>query len=114
MELDLLLENFDLARVFGIACIAGFVLVLYVMQIAGPRDEAMGDPPILRYFRRVSLVVLSITMLWAFSYSMTKGWQPWPPFLALVLAIDFNFLILALTMFLRARRLSHTGVFLHH
>lgn len=84
-----LLDGFDLRTLHFISCILGATLSVYVNQL-WQRGALLfsEDCLISRYARRISLASLGLTMLWAASYSHSKGWQPWPPDVAIVLAVD--------------------------
>ena len=58
---------------------------------------------LLIYTRRVSMMTLFGALLWAWSYCLTKGWEPWPANIAVIAAVDFMLLVRAITLRYRIR-----------
>lgn len=85
--LDRLFEGHDLSTVHTLMALLGAGLALYVMQLTSHEHEDAADPAWLRWSRRLSLGGVAMSFLWSLSYSMTKQWQPWPPEVALHLAL---------------------------
>jgi hypothetical protein len=90
-----LLESADLTGVFALASIAGSMLSIVAMQMSWNEAMERGvDTPAMLNLRRASFILVSLTLLWSLSYAETKGWQPWPPAVAIVLALDFYLSVL--------------------
>lgn len=95
VQIDRLLEQLDLRTLYALASIAGALLSLIAMQFSWEESTRRGgDTNVMLNLRRASFVIISLTLLWSLSYAETKGWQPWPPALAIVLAVDFYLLVL--------------------
>lgn len=102
--IDRFLEGLDLTTVHTILTIAGMFLAVYVMQLTSHVNEDHNDPLVLRWGRRASLASVALALLWSLSYSQTKGWQPWPPELALVVSVIAILGVRAIAIHARMRR----------
>lgn len=80
------LEHLDLTGIHTAVALIGTGLSLYVMALTSHEKEDINDPLWLQWFRRVYLGTGALTLLWSLSYSTSKGWQPWPPEIGLMLA----------------------------
>ena len=70
-------------------CFLGVILCVIVMQLISTGVIKFAENcPTAYYGRRLALLLLALSLCWAGDYSTTKGWQPWPPDLAIVIAID--------------------------
>jgi hypothetical protein len=85
--LDRVIEGHDLTLIHTLLTLVGFFLALYVMQLTSHAHEDQDDPWLLRWINRVTFAGLALALLWSLSYSITKSWQPWPPDVALDLAV---------------------------
>jgi len=47
-------------------------------------------------------VLIALSLLWSLLYLEQKVWQPWPPVLGLVAALDFTLFVRAWTLYARA------------
>ena len=101
-SVDHLLEGVDLTSIHTIFSLIGALLAAYTMQLTSHLD--IGDPWILRWLRRGMLAGLSLAMLWTVSYSATKQWQPWPPDLAVIIAISGMLLLRIVTVHMAMMR----------
>lgn len=88
MWINRALESIDLSTAFGVLAMTGAILSVLVMQADQHDAESRRDPPILRFTHRMALWGLSLSLLWSLSYLLQKDWQPWPPFLGILLALD--------------------------
>lgn len=104
MQIDRLLEGLDLTALHTLLTIAGMFLAVYVMQLTSHVNEDHDDTAPLRWGRRSALAGIALSMLWSLSYSLTKSWQPWPPELALILAIIVMLGVRAIAIHARIRR----------
>jgi uncharacterized membrane protein YgdD (TMEM256/DUF423 family) len=82
-----LLEGMDLTGIHTALCMFGATLALYLMQLTSYEEEDGIDPWPIRWGRRASLAMTGITLLGGILYSDAKGWQPWPPYVALVFCV---------------------------
>lgn len=100
--LDHLLEGPNwMVATFILSMIFGVCISIYLMQITESTPAVPGDSYWMRALRRASLACLAIAFLWCLSFGYTKGWEPWPPMIAVVLAIDLNLLMRTITTKLR-------------
>jgi hypothetical protein len=104
-QIDQFFEQVNLIPIHATACMAGCFLSLAVMQISGHHDQEFGDSRCVSYLRRFSLCSLGLTLLWAASYSATKGWQPWLPDVAVIITIDIFLIVRTATVLVRWKRL---------
>lgn len=102
--IDRFLEGSDLSMAHTALALIGFFLAVYVMQLTQYQGEDGVDPPFIRALRRISLAVLAWALLWSVSYAITKGWQPWPAELMMILGIDGVLLVRALAIRFRVGR----------
>jgi hypothetical protein len=100
-----LLESIDLVPYFTGLALAGVFLALIAMQMSWNEAIQRGvDTPVTMNLRRASFVAVALSLLWSLSYAETTGWQPWPPALAMVGALDFYFAVLIAIIVVKARR----------
>ena len=102
--LDHLLEGRDLTVAHMILTMIGFLLAIYVMQLTSHEHEDEDDPAWLQWGRRFALTGVAGSFLWSLSYSLAKQWQPWPPEIALHLALILMLLFRALAIHARIKR----------
>src|SRR5882724_1508715 len=98
------LEGTDLTGVHTTLCLFGAGLALYLMQLTSSESEDSVDPWAIRWGRRASLAMTGVTLLGCVLYSDAKGWQPWPPHLALVACVVLILGIRTLAIRARIRR----------
>jgi hypothetical protein len=101
------LESFDLRVVHALATLFGCFLAVYVMQLWGTGELTKSEPRIFVQIRRFGLVALALTMLWSLAYSNQKGWQPWPPHLFIILAVDILMASTVVSALLKRWRQNH-------
>lgn len=104
MQIDRLLEGADLTAAHTLLTIAGMLLAVYTMQLTSHVNEDHDDPWALRWGRRVSLAGIALALLWSLYYSQDKGWQPWPPYLALIVAVIAMLSVRVIAIHARIRR----------
>jgi hypothetical protein len=102
--IDKVLEGADLTVAHTMLALVGFFLSVYVMQLTHWEAEDDVDPPAIRLVRRAVHAVLAWSMLWSLSYSQSKGWQPWPAELMMMVAIDVILIIRVVAIKARIRR----------
>lgn len=96
------MDSYHLGAVHFVACFLGVIMALYVMQL-WTRGAVVfeNDCWFARHARRFSLLILALSMLWSLAYATTKGWEPWPPYLGMLVAID---IFLATNIILAGKR----------
>ena len=80
---ELILNGFLLLLLIG----AG--LCIWLMQLIVLRNFIVIEPAWLMHARRSGLTILALGLLWAAKYCVQHSWDPWPPYLLIVLAVDF-------------------------
>lgn len=98
------LEGTDLTGIHTGLCLFGAILALYLMQLTSSEAEDSVDPWAIRWGRRASLAATGVTLLGCVLYSDAKGWQPWPPHLALVACVVMVLGIRTIAIRARIRR----------
>jgi hypothetical protein len=98
------LEGCDLSTAHTVLALFAAGLAVYVMQLTSHVQEDAVDPLWLQWARRVGLAAVALALIWSVSYSTTKMWQPWPPELALILALIGVLGVRAVAIRLRLRR----------
>ena len=82
-------DTLDLSLVHFIAALYGALTAVYVMQLWTMKGITVdGDCTATFYMRRISLLMISLSMLWSLYYSTTKGWHAWPPDVLCIIAVD--------------------------
>jgi len=85
-----ILDGVDLSSVHWFACLFGAIFSVWVSQLWSTGSiKFENDCWFSRHARRIALTVLALSMLWSLAYSTNKGWEPWPPDLIGLLAVDF-------------------------
>lgn len=87
---DRLLEGQDLTQVFIVTVMIAVFSSLYLAQVAWRSDSEAGVPHLLALARRASATFMSLMLLWAVYFGYSKGWQPWPPLIGILIALDFH------------------------
>jgi hypothetical protein len=77
------------------------------MQLTHHETEDAVDPWIVRKIRRIALALLALSLCWSVTYSYAHAWQPWPPELALIAAINLTLMIRIAAIWARIRRTGH-------
>lgn len=94
-------EVMDLNPLFYALGWAGAFLSVILMQVVWHSRETTNDPLLMRWLNRLALTIFALSLAWAMNYATSKGWQPWPPLVAVIAALDFYFLIGIVTVHLR-------------
>lgn len=85
------LEKFDLVPAHMIASSVGVVLSAWLIQLSNfNRDETKGWRFCFRLLSRTSYAIVAVAMGWSVSFGLEQAWQPWPPFLILVIGMDLK------------------------
>ena len=102
--IDRILESVDLSYALFVLGMLGFFLAVYVNQLTRFEGEDAVDPWYVKGSRVVAYVLLAWSYLWVLSFAEKKEWQPWPPVILMMLAMDAILLIRALAIKARVRR----------
>ena len=102
-----LLEQIDLRMVFVGLCLFGGLICAYIMQ-ASWQDSLLTlfEHWTVRWAYRCGMFWLVVFMLWSAEYGYRRSWQPWPPIVGMIGALDFVMLIRAGSLFVRRRRVE--------
>lgn len=104
--LDSLFDGVDFSAVHALASLIGMAMVVALMQMSWHKMIAPTDPDIVTHLRRIGMLGLALTFWWSFSYSLDKGWQPWPPHLAMTLAIDLWLAVSVVSAVIRRKHMN--------
>lgn len=107
MNIEHLLEGIDLTGLHTMLTVAGSLLAVYVMQLTHYEAEDFVDPWIVRKMRRFSLALIALAFLWSAAFSLSRQWQPWPPEILLIFAIDLALVIRMVAIWARIKRTGH-------
>lgn len=103
------LDHADLTGVHIMATLVGMLLSVYASHMMWQDEESNRDRWLIRYGRRVMYPLLALAFLWALDYSHVKGWMPWPPNVAIIVAIDFIIAMRILALRQRQREIAQRG-----
>lgn len=107
-QFDRLLEAQNLTTAYVLITLIGVCLAVVAMQVSWNEAVSRGiDPPSAMNLRRLSFVLIALAMLWSLNYAEQKGWQPWPPLLAIVAALDLYFAVLIGLILRKSRAAWH-------
>jgi len=76
----------DLLPVQTFLSITGALLAIYAMQL--PHSLPVGELWYARLSRRLGVALVAGGMLWSVRYAFYQGWQPWPPYILVLLGIN--------------------------
>jgi hypothetical protein len=105
--LDHLFDRVDLTAAHTVLGILGILTCVYVMQLTRYEAEDLMDPAWLRFLRRAALGLMAWALCWCLTFSENKNWQPWPPYVMALFAMDMILVIRALAIRARIRRTGH-------
>ena len=107
--LDHIMEGTDLSDVHAVLAFLGALLTILVMQTTSYVNEDRHDPQWVSWGRRASYAFIALALLWAWSYSEMREWQPWPPELALIAGIAtlMSIRLVGMILHIRKRRRRH-------
>lgn len=104
--LDHLFDGLNLRAMHMVAGVAGALLAVYAMQMWS-RGWIGGIETCLTIegLRRVALGLVGLSCLWSVMYAYHRpAWQPWPPDLVLMVAVDVFLLVTIIGGYLRKHR----------
>lgn len=83
-----LADIFDYAVPHFVLALTGGVLCLWVMQLMAIGHIGENDTALMRFVRRLSVATVGGGMLWSLVYGLDRAWQPWPPYLVVMVGIN--------------------------
>jgi hypothetical protein len=100
MSLDTLPIHWN--AVFQILSFVAIILMLWEADTAKRLDHMRwnGEVPMLFNLRRGAMMLKSLALCWTVIYSFNRGWQPWPPIVAFLVA--FMIYVIVNTLVMRA------------
>lgn len=104
------LDRVDLTGVHITVTLAGMLLSVYASHMMWQDNESNRDGPLIQYGRRIMYPLLALAFLWALDYSHVKGWTPWPPNVAIIIAMDFIIIMRILALRQRQRENSRLAL----
>lgn len=101
------LDSFDLTGIHTILALIGGLLAIFVMQQTRYEAEDRKDPAYVRTLRTISMIALSAAFFWSVTYRYTHPeWNPAPPFLLSMLALDVLLAVKSLAIWSRIQRVG--------
>lgn len=85
-----MLESLNLLPVQTLLSITGALLAIYAMQL--PHARPYGELWPARLIRRLGVAMVAAGMLWSVRYALYQGWQPWPPYILVLIGINLSLL----------------------
>jgi hypothetical protein len=89
------------ALLLEVFVIAGVMLTIFRMQTAEQLERIVGcdnHHGVWGLMRRSSSALTALAMLWCAIYGLERDWQPWPPIVLLIVAVDFHALVSIMIM----------------
>lgn len=83
------LSDLDLWPVQAILSISAALLAMWVMQCGHVTAEESGW---LRFLRRLGTAAVAVGFLWSVSYAWQQNWQPWPPYILVLVGANLAML----------------------
>lgn len=90
-----MLESFDLLPLQTVLSITGALLAIYAMQL--PSALPAGEMSPARLMRRIGIAFVAGGMLWSVRYAFYHDWQPWPPYILILIGINVALLASVIT-----------------
>lgn len=103
-ELGSFMDSVDLTAVHTILALYGGLIAIYVMQKTRYEAEDQRDSKFVRMTRTIALAALSGSMFWSLTYGESRQWQPWPPDILGMLALDVLLTVRTLAIWDRLKR----------
>lgn len=95
--------SLDLTTAYFFLALIGTLLAVYWAATLA-RDPAMLHVPAgVVHMRRACILAIAISMLWSLVFAYEQTWEPWPPYLGVVAAID-AYLVASITSAVIRRR----------
>ena len=88
MPFNRFFDTMDLVPYHNALCFLGVFLAVYNAQLFGRDVFNMEYCRVARDLRRFSMLLLALGFLWALSYSSYHKWQPWPPDILIIVAVN--------------------------
>jgi hypothetical protein len=94
---------------FQLLSFVAIFLMLWEADTAKRLDHVRwnGEVPLLFKVRRAAMMLKALALCWAVIYSHNRGWQPWPPIVAFLVA--FCCYVIVNTLVMRADMLKVKG-----
>jgi len=88
------LDDFPIhwGMIFQVLTLVTIILILWQIDTAGEVDKLRWNESsrIIFQIRRATMFLEAIALIWAVIYGHNRGWQPWPPLVAFLFALDLN------------------------
>lgn len=78
-------DGVDLVPIQMILSLLGAVLSMWYMQITG---ACYHESRAVRCLRRFGIFLVAAALLWSVNYAYYRAWQPWPPYVLLLLGLN--------------------------
>ena len=95
--------SLDVSAAYFMLALFGVLLSVY-WSLTLARDPAMLHTPApIVHIRRMFIMCIALSLLWSLTFAYDKSWEPWPPYVAIVLSIDMYLLLSIVSSILRRR-----------
>lgn len=96
----------NLGVAFVVAALFGIALCLWVMQLVFSGAVGHERSGVVRQVRGLALAMLAFALVWSLAYADDNKWQPWPPDVLIITAIDLFLTSTIVSAFARGRALG--------
>jgi hypothetical protein len=86
------LQHFDLVPYHVAASLVGMFGALWLIKLSTHDKIGAEDKLCFRWVARLAYALIGVSMGWSATFGLEKGWQPWPPFLLMCIAVDLRLL----------------------
>ena len=95
-----------LGFIFQVLVLVSIVIVLLQLKYMDAMDRIRRNEGWVFCLRRAFIFGKLIALCWAVIYAHNMGWQPWPPFIAFLVAFDAKVIMEILVLRGDARKLG--------
>lgn len=97
--LNYMFDNWDLGPASVVLGLVGIVLSVWCHQLWGRHVFGNESAHSVQIMQRAAFICYALSQCWVLSYQYLHDWQPWPPYLASLFAVDlylFSIIIAAM------------------
>jgi hypothetical protein len=84
------LQQFDLVPYHLAASVVGLFCSLWLIKLSTHDRVGAGEKLCFRWVSRLAYALIGVSMGWCASFGLEQGWQPWPPVLLMIVAVDLR------------------------
>lgn len=101
-----LVDSVDWSGIHTALAIYGGLATVYVMKQNRYEAEDRKDTESVRISKEVSLAAIAGAMFWCVTYGSSRDWEPWPPEVLLILALDVMMTVRIIAVWHRIKRMG--------